>query len=214
MNDEAIVLYGEPYWVSPYVYSCFVALREKHLPFQEEIVALANREQHAPAFRDRSLTSRVPALVHGDFWLAESSAIVEYLEETFPQTPRVLPIDVRERARARQIMAWIRSDLLPLREQRSTHSIFYPLDLPPLTAEGQAAADKLLRAADLVIRDGATQLFAQWSIADADLAMALHRLIANGHEVPAKVRRYAAAQWERPSIHAWVTHARPAQYVP
>ena len=37
-----------------------------------------------PAYRDRSLTAKVPALEHDDFWLAESSAIAEYLEEAFP----------------------------------------------------------------------------------------------------------------------------------
>jgi glutathione S-transferase len=39
----------------------------------------------------------------------------------------------------------------------------------------------------------------------------LHRLILNGHEIPAKVRTFAETQWQRPSIRAFVEHERPAK---
>ncbi len=51
------------------------------------------------------------------------SAIAEYLEERFapPQWgAQYLPARFTKRARARQIQAWLRSDLLPLREERPT----------------------------------------------------------------------------------------------
>lgn len=35
-------------------------------------------------------------------------------------------------------------------------------------------------------------------------------LLRNGHDVPARLRRYADAQWMRPSARAFVEHARPA----
>lgn len=62
----------------------------------------AGEHLQAP-YRDLGLTGRVPTLVHGDFVLAESSAIIEYFDEVFPAPdyPRVLPADVRERAIAR-----------------------------------------------------------------------------------------------------------------
>lgn len=215
-GDAPIVLYGEPFWVSPYVFSCFVALREKRLRFETKIVSLARGEHREAGYRDRALTAKVPALVHGEFWLAESSAIVEYLEEVFPAPdhPRVLPADPHDRARARQIMAWIRSDLLPLREERPTNSMFYPRPLLPLSPAAQAAADKLLRAADLLIANGATSLFGAWCVADGDLAFVLQRLIRNGHGIPAKLRIFAAAQWERPSVRAFVEHDRPRAFEP
>jgi len=37
----------------------------------------------------------------------------------------------------------------------------------------------------------------------------LHRLILNGHDVPAKLRTFAEAQWKRPSVQKWVGHSRP-----
>lgn len=213
MDSKLITLYADAFWISPYVFTCFVTLKEKGLPFQVTDVALHQKAQHDPGYRDRTLTGRVPALAHGDFWLAESQAIVEYLDEAFPETARALPADLRDRARARQILAWIRSDLMALREERSTHTMFYDRAAAPLSAAGKESADKLLRVADQLIKDGATSLFGAWSQADSDLAFMLHRLILNGHEVPAKIRAFAAAQWARPSVRAFVEHPRAA-YVP
>ncbi|MFT3774155.1 MAG: glutathione transferase [Minicystis sp.] len=211
--STTLKLYTDAFWISPYVFTAFVALQEKGLPFEMVDVALQDGAQHDPAYRDRTITGRVPSLEHDGFFLAESQAIVEYLDEAFPDTPRVLPAGVRERARARQILGWIRSDLMALREERSTTTMFYERATTPLSPAGRAAADKLVRVAGLLVPDGATTLFGAWSIADSDLAFMLHRLILNGEEVPAKLRAFAEAQWSRPSARAFIEHARAA-YVP
>lgn len=209
-----IALYSDRFWISPYVYSCFVALTEKGLPFEVVDVALDRKEQHDPEFRDRSLTGRVPALRHGDFWLSESAAIVEYVDEVFAGTgAALLPSDREDRARARQIMGWIRSDLLALREERPTTTIFYAPTKKPLGPNAQTAAEKLVRVASQLVRDGETTLFGTWSIADADLAFVLHRLILNGDPVPPALKTYAEATWRRPSVRAFVARERPT-YVP
>jgi glutathione S-transferase len=207
MTDR-LVLHTDTAWISPYVFSCFIALHEKVLPFATASVSLEDGEQNLPGFRDRALTGRVPALQHGDFWLAESSAIVEYLDEAFPDRPRMMPEDMRERARARQIMAWLRSDLLALREERPTTTMFYARATEPLSSAGQQAADKLVRVADLLIPEGKTSLFSAFSVADADLAFMLHRLILNGHDVSRKARAFAEAQWQRDSVRAFVVRER------
>jgi glutathione S-transferase len=63
--------------------------------------------------------------VHDGFGLAESSAMVEYLDEVFPSPP-VLPPSAKERARCRQIMSWLRSDeTAPIREERATSTMFF-----------------------------------------------------------------------------------------
>jgi glutathione S-transferase len=209
MDDRAhLTLYTDAFWISPYVFTCFVALKEKGVAFETVPVALQDRAQREPAYRDRSITGRVPALEHGDFWLAESQAIVEYLDDAFPDTPRTLPSGVYERARARQILGWLRSDLLALRETRPTTTMFYERATEPLSVAGREAADKLIQVASLLVPQGETSLFGAWSIADSDLAFMLHRLILNGHEVPAKVRAFAEAQWARPSVRAFVERPR------
>jgi len=215
---EPLTLHVDGFWTSPYAFAAFVALQEKGLPFTTREVNLHELAQHQPDFQSRSITGRVPVLEHGDFRLSESSAIVEYLEETFPapKYAALLPAGARDRARARQIMAWIRSDLLPLREERATHTIFYQPARQPLSEAGRAAAAKLIAAASAflaTVPDGRPSLFEAFTIADADLAMMLHRLIANHLPIPAKLHDYAQAQWQRPSIRTFVQHPR-RPYVP
>jgi len=208
---DPLVLHVDGFWNSPYVFSVFVSLTEKKLPFETRTVNLHERAQRKPEFQSLSVTSRVPVLEHGSFRLSESSAIVEYLEDSFgpPQYPALLPAAPRDRARARQIMAWIRSDLMPIREERSTATFLYKQAVKPLSPAGRAAADKLIAAASAFIPEGRTSLFETFSIADADLAMMLQRLVGNGDAVPAKLRDFAAAHWQRPSVRAFVEHERP-----
>ena len=207
-------LYAEPLWISPYVFSSFVALREKRLAFDVTEVSLVDLAHREPAYRDRSVTARVPALEHDGFWLAESSAIAEYLEETFPQDARLFPAAARDRARARQLMAWLRSDLSALREERSTASMIYDHATAPLSAAAAADADKLLRVADALLPAGGGPLFGNWCLADAELAFMLHRLILNGDAVPARVEAYATAELARPSARAFMEHPRPKTIPP
>src|SRR5262245_12635085 len=122
MTDAVCTLYGENLWISPYVFSSFVALREKGIPFELVELSLGDGQHLAAPLQQRSVTARVPSLEHDGFHLAESSAIAEYLEEVFPPpgAPAVFPAAYRERARARQLMAWLRSDVPVLRDERST----------------------------------------------------------------------------------------------
>ncbi|KWF59924.1 glutathione S-transferase [Burkholderia pseudomultivorans] len=188
--------------------SVFVALEEKTLPYELVTVDLGNRAHFVPDYAATSLTQRVPTLVHDDFALSESSAITEYLDETFPGVP-LYPVDPRQRARARQVQAWLRSDLMPIRTERSTEVLFYGPSSEPLSKLAQAAAQKLFAAADKLLAPGAVNLFGEWSIADVDLAVMLNRLVLNDDRVPQRLADYARAQWERPSVQRWVKLKRP-----
>lgn len=210
MADE-IVLYGNDVWTSPYVFSAYVVLEEKRLPFRMELLSLEQREHDRPAYRDATLTGRVPALRHGDFWLAESSAIDEYLEEAFPppRYPRLYPEDLRERARVRMVQAFVRSDLMPIREERPTSTLFQGEKPAPLSAKGRAAAERLVRIASGLVKDPAGFVAGgQFTPADADLALMLMRLVGNGDAVPEPLARWAHAIFERPSIRSWLGHTR------
>jgi glutathione S-transferase len=192
--------------------SVYVTLHEKELPFTMRLVDLQAREQDQAAYLQASLTARVPTLKHGDFSLSESSAITEYLDERFPAPGHraVYPADVQARARARQIQAWLRSDLMPIREERSTEVIFFGARRPPLSRQGQAAAERLFSLAESMLPPGASNLFGDWSIADADLALMLNRLVMHGDPVPDRLAAYARHQWQRPSVQRWVQEPRQA----
>jgi glutathione S-transferase len=206
---DAIRLYVDSQFASPYAMVAFVALREKGIPFEIETINLGANENQRPAFSGISVTRRVPTLVHGDFSLSESSAICEYIDETFPGVP-LYPRDNRARGRARQIQAWLRSDLMPIRVERPTLGIFYRPNAAPLTDEAKAAVSKLFDAAHTLLDGSEKGLFDQWCIADVDLAIMLNRLVINGDKVPDVLVRYANRQWQRPTVEEWVKKVRPA----
>ena len=207
----------DAFWASPYSLSAFVALKEKGIPFETHEIALHRSENEDPAYQKASVTGLIPSLQHDDFWLSESGAIINYLEDVFPRPkyPSLLPEDPKLRGSARMVLDWIRSsrDLLPLIEERSTATMFFDRAKSPLSAAGTESANHLIRFAEVLIRDGHENLFGHWTIADCDLSTALHRLILNGDPLPAKISTYALRQWKRPSIQAFVNQVRP-KFVP
>lgn len=215
-SPSRLVLHGNDTWSSPYVLSCFVALTEKKLPFDVQTVALHEGAQRSAPYVQTSFTARVPALVDGEFSLSESSAIIEYLEDKWPAPGHaaLLPRDLQQRARARQIMAWVRSDLMPIRDERSAEYVFYPHDgLPPyapLSRAASRAVDKLVSFAERVVPADGGSLFDAWCIADTDLAMMLQRLVKTNEPLPAPLRSFAEREWQRPSVQAYVAARRPS----
>ena len=109
----------------------------------------------------------------------------------------------------RQIQAWVRSDLMPIRDERPTFVVFNGAKRPALSEAAGQAAEQLFSAA-LTLLDGRTDnLFGDWSIADVDLAMMLQRLIVLGDPVPRRLVDYASHQWRRPSVEQWILKKRP-----
>lgn len=203
-----MLLYVDAQYASPYAMSVFVALHEKAAPFQISTVDLGTGQNRASDYAATSLTQRVPTLVHGEFALSESSAITEYLNDVLPG-PLLYPAAPKARARARQIQAWLRSDLMPIREERSTEVIFYRRRGKPLSQAAQAAAEKLFAATNTLLHGSSPNLFDTWCIADLDLALMLNRLVMHGDRVPEHLASYAQHQWERPSVRLWSDRERP-----
>ena len=201
-------LYVDSNFTSPYAMSAFVSLWTKGLDFELKTIDIGIKQNLSCDYLLSSLTSRVPALIDGQLSLSESSAIAEYLEEIKP-TPRLYPDNVQDRAKARQIQAWLRSDLLALREERSTEVIFYKPASAELTEAGKTAAQKLIQVASLLLDDGKMNIFDSWSIADTDLALMLNRLIFNGDSVQEGFKKYAEFQWQHPAIREWMELKRP-----
>lgn len=87
-------LYGFP--LSPFVRKVMVTLHEKGLAYD---LIPANPNQPSEEFLKVSPFSKIPALSDGDFCLADSTAIVTYLEAKHPEPP-LLPAEPRARGRA------------------------------------------------------------------------------------------------------------------
>jgi maleylacetoacetate isomerase len=108
-----VLLYS--YWRSSSAYRVRIALNLKGISYQQEYVHLVRDggEQNRPDYREVNPLGLVPALVHGGQTIVQSMAIIEYLEEVFPERP-LLPADVVERARVRSIAQSICSEIQPL----------------------------------------------------------------------------------------------------
>jgi len=207
MVADRVRLYVDSRYLSPYALTAYVAAHEKRLDVELVTVDLAAKAQHDAAYSQLSLTARVPTLVHDGFALSESTAIAEYLDDSIPG-PALYPREHRLKARARQLQAWLRSDLMPIRQERSTEVVFRAPSDRPLSPEASAAAQRLFAAIGAVLPAGAQYLFGHWSIADVDVALMLNRLVLNGDPVPERLLAYAQHQWARPTVQQWVHLAK------
>ncbi len=203
-----LTLYVDSSWMSPWVFHAMVALEEKQLPFKLVATPLPIPEPLKSELKTKAVLGKVPLLVHGELWLTESLAISEYLAETFPAPahPRLFPANLAARARARQVMSWLRTSLTALRSDRPTSSVFARPTVRPMTEKGKEDAAELVRVATALVPAGATQMFEDWSIADIDLSLALMRMIASQDHVPDHLIRYALAQWDRRSVKRYLAH--------
>lgn len=209
-----LTLYVDSQLLSPYAMAAYVALAEKGLPVELRLVDLHAGEQRMQPYTSRAPTCRVPALAHDAFHLTESSAIIEYLEDVFPAPdyPALYPAAPQQRARARQIQAWLRSDLTALRQERPTEVVFHNAAGAPLGNAAQADAAKLVRVAQALLpTEGQSQLFEAWCIADTELALMLRRLAGPGDDLPEALRAYADAQWRRPPVQTWLQFNQDAR---
>jgi glutathione S-transferase len=203
-----MLLYVDSNFASPYALVAYVSLLEKGLTFDVNPLELFAGAHKESAFASTSITRRVPTLIHDRFALSESSAICEYLDESF-EGIRLYPTALHDRARARQVQAWVRSDLMPIREERPTFVVFCGAKRPALSEQSIAATHKLFAVALQLLEGRSENLFGDWSIADVDLAMMLQRLVAHGDVVPQRLVDYANHQWLRPSVQRWINHPRP-----
>jgi maleylpyruvate isomerase len=109
-------LYG--YWRSSSAWRVRIALALKGLQYEYVAIDLIRNggDQHADEFREKSPLAQVPLLeVEHDgklVRLAQSMAIIEYLDETHPEPP-LLPRDPVSRARARQLAETVNAGIQP-----------------------------------------------------------------------------------------------------
>ncbi|MFW5816798.1 MAG: maleylacetoacetate isomerase, partial [Wenzhouxiangella sp.] len=155
MTEAALTLYA--YWRSSASYRVRIALQLKGLDHLIQPVHLVRGggEQHQAAFLRRNPQGLVPCLVHGETVLTQSLAIIEYLDERFPDPP-LLPDNAADRARARAIAQAIACDVHPLNNLRVLHYLSASVGLDDSakkdwyrhwTESGLRAVEALLRRA-------------------------------------------------------------------
>jgi len=160
------------YWRSQASFRVRIALRLKGIAVEAIPLDLLKGDQFDNAYRRLNPEMVVPTLIDGDGPpLVQSLAIIEYLEERYPQPP-LLPSDIRARAHVRALAQMLAADAHPFIVPRVRKYLHHELDLD------DAARMKWLRhwldtgsraVEDLLARDPRTGEFCygeQPSVAD------------------------------------------------
>jgi maleylpyruvate isomerase len=113
MSD--LILHG--YWRSSAVYRVRIALNLKTLDYEQVGHDLRLGEQQDPAYKAIAPAGLVPAVKHGDQVFVQSLAIIEWLDERWPNPP-LLPGAIEHRAIVRAMAATIAADIHPLNNLR------------------------------------------------------------------------------------------------
>ena len=112
---ENLTLYN--YFRSSTSYRVRIALELKKIPYTYKAIHLLNNggEHNQAAYRAINPMGGVPTLIHKDagteFSVAQSSAIIEYLDEAFPQTYQLLTKDPKHKAKIREFCQIINADI-------------------------------------------------------------------------------------------------------
>ncbi|CAN6584685.1 unnamed protein product [Malus baccata var. baccata] len=188
-GQQQLKLYS--YWMSSCSFRVRIALNLKGLKY--EYKALAKGEQFSPEFRKLNPMGYVPVLVDGDTVVADSFAIILYLEEKYPQHP-LLPPDlqkkainyqkyIEEKVRPIEKLEWVQFHIgkgfLALEELLSNHA-------------GKYATGDEVYMADLFL---APQLYA--AITRFQLDMTQFPLLARLHEAYNKIPAFLDALPEK-----------------
>lgn len=110
-SSSKLVLYS--YWQSSCSWRVRFALKLKGLIYEYKAVDLAKGEQFSPEFEELNPLHFVPVLVDGDVVVADSYAILLYLEEKYPQRPLLPAADPQQRALNLQAASIISSSMQP-----------------------------------------------------------------------------------------------------
>ena len=157
---------------SPYAWKVWLTLEHKGLPYEARLLSFDRGDTKSPEFLAVNPRGRVPAIVDDGFALGESTAILEYLEERYPQKP-LLPKDARARAKARRLSLEADAYLSPIVGELFDLTLYR--EGPPAGSEEiEAAKRKVLDELARFERDMTGPYFLGSDLSLADLAVFPH----------------------------------------
>ncbi|KJH42573.1 maleylacetoacetate isomerase [Dictyocaulus viviparus] len=115
MTNSKLVLYS--YWRSSCAWRVRIALNLKKLEYDYKTVNLLSADD-LNEFAKLNPAQKVPALLVGGTPITESIAIIEYLDEVYPDRYPLLPKDPIQRAQSRAIALQIAANIQPIQNIR------------------------------------------------------------------------------------------------
>lgn len=140
---------------SPFAWKVWLALEHKRLAYDLRVLSFDKEENLTPEFKQLNPRGRVPVLVDGDLALWESNAILEYLEDRYPERP-LLPTTPEARAVVRRIVSEVDADLYPAQRALMQATLYTPeaeRDPAKIAAATEAVLAELARFASYLRGD-------------------------------------------------------------
>lgn len=205
MANITLIIANKTY--SSWSLRAWLALKRTGAAFEEIVIPL-DRPDTAEAINRHSPSGKVPALRHGDLVLWESSAIVEYCAESFPEAG-LWPDDRKARAVARAVSAEMHAGFGNLRQHM-------PMNLrrrvpdrsrPPAVAADIARIQEIWRTIRGRFGVEGPFLFGSFSAADAMFAPVCTRFVTYGVPLDETAAAYVEAVMAWPDMQAWTAAA-------
>lgn len=182
----------------------WVLMKHFNIPFEEILVKLDMPETKMEIAK-YSPSGKVPALIDGDLNVWESAAIMEYLNDKYPEK-NMYPKDLKQRTRARSLSMEMHAGFGKMRERLSFNvkKSYQNFDFGPAMADIERV--KELWTEQLQVSKGSF-LFGDFSIADAMYAPVVGRFVTYGVPVDGLVKNYCEAIMNLPAMKEWYTGA-------
>lgn len=184
-------------------------LRQSDIPFQEIRIPMFTDTWKEQVAR-YSPAGRVPVLLDSDFAVWDSTAIIQYVQEKFPDAVG-WPTRSKARARARSISAEMHSGFLAVRDElpqniRARH----PLKIQALSKRAQAQTARIISiwedCRETFAQDG-PWLFGNFSVADVMYTPVALRFVTYGIPLSDVAARYVETVENLPTVKEWIAAA-------
>ncbi|MEQ1953294.1 glutathione S-transferase family protein [Mesorhizobium sp. CN2-181] len=206
MSEEFVLYIGNKCF-SSWSLRPWIAMRHLEIPFREEFVRLRTPETAANLARI-SPTGQVPVLNHNGRIIWETLAILEYLNDLFPER-QLWPADLDARALARSVATEMHSGFRELRYG-------WPMNLrrpkahKPMQGEGDGnrrRIEAIWRECRRKFGEGGPFLFGDFTATDAMYAPVVTRFDTYGGKLDPDIRSYVDAVLDTPGMRHWYAEA-------
>jgi glutathione S-transferase len=180
---------------SPYSWRVWLALERKGIPYHQKTLSFSDGDLKTQEYGALNPRRRVPVLVDDDFVLTESGAIVEYIEDRWPNGPALFASEPRKRAIQRRMV-------------READHYLADIGTRFATAPSEETANNLRQ--ELALWEGAaTGDYLTGDLSAADLTV--YPLMALFERIASRRPDFARSDFIGPRLSAWIgrMHALP-----
>ena len=188
----------------------WILMKHFNIPF-EEIVIKLDMPDTTTNIKKYNPTGKVPALMDNDLLIWESAAIMEYLNERFPEK-QMYPASLKDRAIARALSMEMHAGFGKMRELLSFNirNNFTDFDYSPALEDINRVKAIWTEA---LTKSKGPFLFGEFSIADAMYEPVIGRFKSYGVPTDGLVKDYCESMMNLPAMKEWYEGAMKEDFV-